>query len=59
MVDYPFIQSSRLEHWLLEHEPPLQSESEPQWPQVPLEQCPTLQSESEPQALHLPLEQWP
>ena len=29
---------------------PLQSESEPQWPQLPEEQCPTLQSESEPQA---------
>jgi len=29
---------------------PLQSESEPQWPQVPLEQVPYEQSESEPHA---------
>jgi len=37
-----------------------QSESEPQWPHLPLEQLPwPLQSESEPQCPQVPLEQVP
>jgi len=48
-----------LSQWPLLHEPPLQSEFEPQCPHVPLEQVPTLQSEFDPQCPHVPLEQVP